>query len=285
MKSMAEINQRIIVAVFAITVVAALIFLSYIPIVNWLLVLTAAALAGVGMWEYAQLAKAKGLQPASALMIIVAVSEVIAFYISLTYPQLSKLALLIIVLGLVSFFVFHFQNITNALLHVAVELFGVCYLALPFSFMLVILHPFSHQSHIQDGRWWLFYLIVVTKITDIGGYFIGKMFGRHPLAPHLSPKKTIEGAIGGLLSAIFLSVAMSVLSKTFSISSFHLDIFDAVWMGLVIGILAQVGDLAESLLKRDAVVKDSNKLPGIGGILDMVDSLIFTSPVVYFFIR
>lgn len=281
---MAEINQRLIVAPVAITVVALLIFLSHIPIVNGLLVLTVAALAGVGVWEYAQLAKAKGLEPASSLMIIVTVSEVIAFYISLAYPQLSKLALLIMVLGFISFFVFHFRNVSDALLHVAVELFGVCYLAIPFSFMLVILHPFSYDPHPQDGRWWLFYLIGVTKATDIGGYFIGKVFGKHRLAPHLSPKKTIEGAIGGLFSAVVCSAVLLIFSKSFS-TPFRLEVFDAVWMGLVIGVLAQVGDLAESLLKRDAFVKDSNKLPGIGGVLDLVDSLIFTSPVVYFFIR
>lgn len=282
---MADLNQRIMVATIVTTVVVLLIFFSHIPIVNWILVLTAAALAGVGVWEYAQFAKAKGLNPASTLMIIVTVLEVLAFYVSLAYPQLSKLALLIIVLGFISFFVFHFRNPSNAVLHVAVELFGVCYLAIPFSFMLVILHPFSHQAHMQDGRWWLLYLIVVTKITDIGGYFVGKALGKHPLAPHLSPNKTIEGAVGGLIFAVLLSVTMSMLGTTFAISSFTLGLVDAVWMGIVIGILAQVGDLAESLLKRDAFVKDSNNLPGIGGILDLIDSLIFTSPVVYFFIR
>lgn len=283
MKKLADINQRLFVATIAITIVVLLIFFSHIPLVNWLLVLTTAALAGVGVWEYAQLAKAKGLNPSSSLMIVIAVLEVLAFYVSLTYPQLSKLALLIIVLGFISFFVSHFRNPSNALLHVAVELFGVCYLAMPFSFMLVILHPFSHYAYIHEGRWWLFYLIAVTKITDVGGYFIGKMFGSHPLAPHLSPKKTVEGAVGGLIAAIILSVGMSILGTT--LTSFALPIFDAVWMGFVIGVLAQIGDLAESLLKRDAFVKDSNRLPGIGGVLDLVDSLIFTSPVVYFFIR
>jgi phosphatidate cytidylyltransferase len=265
--------------------VAFLIFFSHQPIVNWILVLTVAGLAGVGVWEYAELAKAKGLELASKMMITVAISEVIAFYVSIAYPQWSKLALLIIVLGFISFFVVHFRKPSDALLRVATEFFGVCYLAVPFSFMLAILHPFSQYTHIEDGRWWLCYLIAVTKITDVGGYFIGKIFGKHPLAPHLSPKKTIEGAIGGLVFAVSLSALMSFLSQTYTFESFHLKWFDAIWIGCVIGILAQIGDLAESMLKRDAVVKDSNSLPGLGGVLDMVDSLMFTSPVVYFFIR
>jgi phosphatidate cytidylyltransferase len=277
--------QKTLTSGIALAVFALLIFFSYIPIINLLLVFTIAALAGIGVWEYAQLAKAKGLQPSSSLMIVIAVCEVFAFYASLTYPQWSKLALLIIILGFISFFIFHFRNPQNALMHVAVEFFGVCYLAVPFSFMLAILYPFSHHSLLQDGRWWLFYLFLVTKITDIGGYFVGRLIGKHPLALHLSPKKTIEGAIGGLICAVALSIAMSMFGKIFSISSFHLPLGDAIWIGMVIGLLAQVGDLAESLLKRDAFVKDSNRLPGVGGVLDMVDSLIFTSPVVYFFIQ
>jgi len=284
-KTLADLNQRLVVSGVVIAVVMMLIFFSYVPAVNILLVLTIAALAAVGVWEYAQLAKAKGLSPASNLMIIVAVCQVLAFYITLAYPELSKLSLLIIILGFISFFIAHFNNTSNALLHVAVELFGVCYLAIPLSFMLAILYPFSHHAEIQDGRWWLFYLIVVTKITDVGGYFAGKLIGRHPLAPQLSPKKTVEGAIGGFLSAIALSVAMALIGKAFSISSFRLEVSEAIWIGMVIGVLAQVGDLAESLLKRDAMVKDSNTLPGVGGILDMLDSLLFTCPVVYFFIR
>lgn len=285
MAKMKDLNQRVVVAFISIAIVALLIFFSHVPLVNWLLVLTVAGLAGIGVWEYAQLAKAKGLEPASKMMIAVAVSEVIAFYVSIAYPQWSKLALLIIVLGFISFFVAHFRKTSDALLHIATEFFGVCYLAIPFSFMLAILHPLSQHAPIENGRWWLFYLIVVTKITDVGGYFIGKIFGKHPLAPQLSPKKTIEGALGGWVFAISLSVAMSCLSEAYKIESFHLKLFDAIWIGAVIGLLAQIGDLAESMLKRDAFVKDSNSLPGFGGVLDMVDSLMFTSPVVYFFIR
>jgi len=282
---MRDLNQRLAVSTVVILIVGLLIFFSYKPVINLLLVLTIAALAAIGVWEYAQLVKAKGLSPAMRLMVGVAVCEVIAFYVSLAFPEWSKLALLIIVLGFISFFVAHFRTPANALLHVAVELFGVCYLAIPLSFMLAILYPFSHHFFVQDGRYWLFYLIAVTKITDVGGYFIGKLFGKHPLAPQLSPKKTVEGAIGGFIFAVLLSVALAVLGKSLNLSSFHLDIFDAFWIGMIIGILAQIGDLAESLLKRDAVVKDSNALPGIGGVLDLLDSLLFTAPVVYFFIR
>lgn len=282
---MKEFKRRFISTTIAIISVGALVFFSYLPLVQILVVLIAALLAGIGVWEYAQLAKAKGLYPASRLMFIVTVCEVLAFYTSLAYPAFSRLSLLIIVLGFISFFVFHFRRMKNAILHVAVELFGVCYLAIPFSFMLGILFPFLRQGNIQDGRWWIIYLIAVTKITDIGGYLIGSVFGKKKLAPKLSPKKTVEGAIGGFVCAVALSMTMAFLAKKFSIASFDLEFIDAAWMGMIIGVLALIGDLAESLLKRDALVKDSNSLPGLGGVLDTLDSLLFTSPVVYFFIR
>jgi phosphatidate cytidylyltransferase len=284
-KKTGEFYHRLLYSVIAIAVVGILIFFSRMPWVNGVLVLTVAGLAGVGVWEYAQLVKAKGLEPATWLMVGVAVAEVLAFYTSLAYPEWSRLALLTMVLGFVSFFVVHFRDFNTALIHVAVELFGVCYIAIPLSFMLAVLHPFARDFMVEDGRWWLFYLVAVTKGTDIGGYLVGRLCGRHALAPQLSPRKTIEGAIGGLLCAVGLSFFLAVMAKGMGIKSFHLGAIDAIWMGIVIGILAQIGDLAESLLKRDAFVKDSNRLPGMGGVLDMVDSLLFTSPVVYFFIR
>lgn len=278
-KSKNEFYPRLVISIVALSIVGLLITFAYNPWVNPLLVLTIALLTGVGVWEYAKLAQAKGIEPAKTLMVIVAILEIFAFYAALAYPEWSKFALPIIVLGFISFFVAHFRNCENALLHVAVEFFGVCYLAIPFSFMLAILYP---ETGTEDGRFWLFYLITVTKITDIGGYFVGKLFGRRPLAPLVSPKKTVEGSIGGFCFAVALSLFFAFIGPAVG---FHLSYFNATWLGMLIGVLAQVGDLAESVLKRDALVKDSNTIPGIGGILDMLDSVLLTAPVVYFFIR
>lgn len=279
LKRRSEFYERLGVSAIAISVAALLIGFAYVSWVTALLVLTISLLTGIGVWEYARLAKAKGLRPATRLMISVAILEVLAFYVSLAYPEWSRLALLMIVLGFISFFIAHFRKTENALMHVAVEFFSVCYVAIPFSFVLAILYP---QTSHGDGRWWLFYLIAVTKITDVGGYFIGKLWGKHPLAPHLSPRKTMEGAIGGFCFAVGLSLLLCIWGR---MVGWNLSFWNATWMGMAIGVLAQVGDLSESLLKRDASVKDSNTIPGIGGVLDLLDSILFTSPVVYFFIR
>jgi len=274
-----ELYNRLFYYSIVIVIVGLLIGFAYHPTIKFVMIFAVAMLAGVGVWEYARLAQAKGIRPAKTLMIIVATVEVLTFYAALAYPEWSRVALPVAALAFISFFIVHFRKCENALVQVAVEFFGVCYLSIPFSFMLAILYP---PVATEDGRFWLLYLIAVTKSTDVGGYFVGKLFGRRPLAPQLSPKKTIEGAIGGFCFAVILSLVFAFISR---LVGSHLSYFGALWLGALVGVLAQIGDLAESILKRDALVKDSNSIPGIGGILDMVDSVLLTAPVVYFYIH
>ncbi len=282
LKKLTDLYRRLASSIVVVGCVALLIAFSPCPWVSLAVVLAIAGLTGIGVWEYVQLAQAKDLHPSSKLMITVAICEVGAFFVARKFSIGLQLPLIVLVVGVIAFFLAHFKHSYKALPQVAVELFGVCYLAIPFCFMLGVLYP-NEQSH-QDGRWWLMYLIAVTKITDVSAYFVGKLWGKHKLAPLLSPKKTIEGALAGFVSSVVASLVLCWVSDRWLYGSFDLPLVHALWMGVLIGILAQVGDLAESLLKRDAFVKDSNRLPGLGGVLDMVDSLLFTSPVVYFFL-
>jgi len=280
----ADLSKRVSVAIASLLVMALLVTFSYNPIVSVLLVAAVAAIAGIGVWEYAKLASSKGVKPAVVLMVIVAIFVVIAFFIAHKWFHSQELPVFVFTVGVGLFFLNRFRKAEEALVNVAVDFFGVAYVAIPLSYMLAILYPISPTT-VVDGRWWLFYLILVTKITDIGAYFIGRIWGETALAPVLSPKKTIEGAAGGLFCAILLSIGMVYLGRTFAGQAFPLEYLDALWLGILIGVFGQIGDLAESLLKRDAAVKDSNRIPGLGGVLDMIDSLIFTAPIVYFYIR
>lgn len=113
--------------------------------------------------------------------------------------------------------------------------------------------------------------------TDVGAYLVGKRFGKHPLIGPLSPKKTVEGSLGGMLSALAIGLAIG--------GAFHLPTIHVVALALITSVTAQVSDLSESLLKRDAGVKDSGSLiPGHGGMLDRVDSFLLAGAVVYFYI-
>lgn len=285
LKQLTDLNKRFAISFVALASVILLVVFSPIKFVSALLVLAIAAISAVGVWEYAKLAEAKNLNPAVTLMMGAAVLEVAAFFISFKFPNYSLLPVVLLVASAVCFFVRRFRDSSNALLDVAVEFFGLCYVAVPLSFLLGVLYPSSHHLIAQDGRWWLLYLIVVTKITDIGAYFVGRLWGSHKLAPVLSPKKTVEGALAGFCCAVIMSVVLRTIGYEFSDGTFDLTVIESIWLGMLIGVLGQVGDLAESLLKRDAAVKDSNNLPGLGGVLDIVDSLLLTSPIVYFFIR
>jgi len=280
-----DLYKRLVVSSITVAIVGWLMVYSDHFAVKTLLVLFVAALAGIGVWEYAQFTKAKRLKPAVKAMVIVAVCEVFAFFSAHKLIVFSQLPAIVLVLGALIFFLLHFKDLNNSVQHVAVEFFGVCYVAVPLSFMLAILYPVSSTGMAWDGRWWLVYLIVVTKITDVAAYFIGRLFGKRKLAPLLSPKKTVEGAIAGLIFAVIFSGLMSFIGERIGSPLFHLPMIPALILGLCVGVVGEVGDLAESLFKRDAAIKDSNHLPGLGGILDMVDSLLFTAPVVYFYLK
>ena len=284
-KHLPDLNKRLSVSLITLVCIGTLLsFYTFIP-VTIILVLTVASLAGIGVWEYARLAHAKQFQPASKTMIVVAIAEVFAFFAAHKQVVIPEFPALILVIGVIIFFILHFKGAKHALVDIAVEFFGVCYVAVPLSFILGILYPLASHGFTQDGRWWLVYLIAVTKITDVVAYFVGKLWGKRKLAPVLSPKKTIEGAIAGFIGALLTSIAFSFVGEKLAPHTFHLPLTASILLGVVIGVLAQIGDLAESLLKRDAVVKDSNTLPGLGGVLDMVDSLLLTAPILYFYLK
>ena len=129
------------------------------------------------------------------------------------------------------------------------------------------------------GKGWLFVAVFGCFAVDTAAYFVGKLFGRHKMAPSISPGKTWEGAVGGLLGGM---LGAWVVSLPFDFISSG----EAVVAGAVIAVVAQVGDLAESMLKRSADVKDAGRLiPGHGGILDRLDSQVFAIPVIYYFFQ
>ena len=159
----------------------------------------------------------------------------------------------------------------QVVLSISATIFGVLYISWCFSFIIRI-------RQLPGGAGLLAFLLLVTKSSDVGAYFTGKYFGKTPLIKRVSPKKSLEGATGGFLAVVLTGVLLSFLFKGFS---------SAQTFGLIIilAILSQLGDLFESLIKRDCGVKDSSGfLPGMGGVLDVIDSVIFTAPVFYLFI-
>jgi phosphatidate cytidylyltransferase len=139
-------------------------------------------------------------------------------------------------------------------------------------------HVVSLRMLPNGGQRWVFFAIAAAMGADTGGYFAGRFFGRTKLFPRVSPKKTVEGAIGALVGAVILALfALWVYSPP------HLTAARAIWLGLVIGVLAQAGDMVESMLKRAYGAKDSGWIiPGHGGVLDRIDSLVLPFVFTYY---
>jgi len=134
---------------------------------------------------------------------------------------------------------------------------------------------------LDDGRNWVFFALFTTFASDTAAFFTGRAWGRRPLAPNISPGKTWEGAIGGIIGAIIVSLFFLLPTPLI----LHLHWGQAILLGLLVSIFGQLGDLVESLFKRNMGVKDSGQLiPGHGGILDRMDSIVFAGIVVYYYV-
>lgn len=280
-----QFKQRILFSCLGILSLAICITFSFSSYFKPIFILLNAGVISIALLEYYQLAEHKGFQPLEAIGIGSTIAYIIALAFSLHYSQLEALPSLILLLSFLLFFLMFFNRISSSLGNLAVTLFGIVYLAIPLGCALRINYFFPPHG-LEDGRLWLAYVLVVSKMTDVGAYFTGKIFGKTPLAPSISPKKTVEGAIGGTIASVITSFFFSLFFPATQFpASFQITLVQSIWIGLLISILAQLGDLAESLLKRDAGVKDSSHLPGLGGILDVVDSLVFTLPLMYLLLQ
>lgn len=242
---------------------------------SWTFFLLVVVFAVSGLWEYFRLAEGKGVFVHKSLGVVLGVLLSASFYlqteIGIRQPELGLMAIAII-----GFFLFQFarRDKSSALMSIACSLLGLLYIPWLLSF-------FVRLKYLPDGSLWIVFLILVAKLGDVGAYFVGKRLGRHLLIERISPNKSIEGAVGGFL----VSLAVALGCRSFSPAMGEIPFWHLLILGASVGILAQLGDLAESLIKRDVGVKDSGWIvPGLGGVLDIIDSLLFTTPFLYFYI-
>lgn len=194
------------------------------------------------------------------------------------------LVLLAFILGVFTRQIFEKTHDPAPLHTMAFTIFGLFYVAWLFSFVTKIVYivPRNADGSVA-GQFYVLYLIAVTKFSDMGAYIVGSLIGKHLLIPHISPAKTWEGFFGALAFSLLASFGFWWLLPN-HLGALHAK--DCWVLGPTLGFAAIVGDLAESLIKRSTGVKDSGKfLPGIGGSLDLVDSLLFTAPLMYFYMH
>jgi phosphatidate cytidylyltransferase len=237
-----------------------------------MLIVLVAILMVPGMLELSKLAAAKGakiLLPCSIPAAILLATS--SYWVhKLSFPPIGSIYIL---LALTVCACFLYQHIRYGLSGVFINIGAACFSIL----YLGLLGGFTPAIREHFGPWQLLMLIFVVKACDIGAYTAGCLWGKHKFSPVISPKKTWEGMAGGVVLAVIVAVGFAVFCD---IMAWQLGVI----FGVVFAFLGQMGDLAESMLKRDAEMKDaSHNVPGFGGILDVVDSILVTAPFGYLF--
>jgi len=251
-------------AVLIAIVVLAVIFYPVCGITVVLLTLTA-------LYEFFYMVEKKGVRLFKPLGIIVGAFIPISIYFKFNLEEGWQF--LFIVVGLFVLFLLELtkKERHQPILSISATIFGIMYISWCFSFLIRI-------RQLPNGMWLLGFLLFVTKSSDIGAYIWGVRFGKIYLAKRVSPKKSLEGAIGGFLTAVAFGLALSFFVQ-------GLFLWEKLFLIITLPIIAQLGDLFESLIKRDCKVKDSGKImPGMGGVLDVIDSIIFTAPIFYLYL-
>ena len=185
--------------------------------------------------------------------------------------------LILFVLGLCLRQLFSQRN-ASGIAAISTTLFGLMYVP----WLLNFIQKINFFPGVE-GHYYLLYFVLITKFSDTGAYAVGSLFGKHKMIPRISPGKTWEGFVGAIGVSMLASV---VFVHFFGHKMAGMKLMHAIILGAVLGVAAVVGDLIESLFKREAGIKDSGKFfPGIGGILDLLDSLLFNAPIMYLYLR
>jgi phosphatidate cytidylyltransferase len=258
----------------------------------WLLLVAIAALA---QYEFYAMVEKAGL-PVFRIVGMLSGAAVISATFWTIGPEAKQLAAgyrwenLVILATVMVVFLRQFpqKNNSKPIVTIAVTLLGVWYVAFLLNYLTRLAFGWRDDGMMHavgpTGRMMIIYLVAVVKMSDVGAFFTGRTFGRHKLFPRLSPKKTIEGLAGGIVASIVVSVCFYVFTDG-SLGKVQFALHDAIILGVVLPIVGVLGDLFESLLKRAAEIKDSGSLiPGMGGVLDVLDSLLFGAPVLYAYV-
>lgn len=270
--------KRVLTAVVLIPVVLALVFLP--SHLQWLFTTATAVVAAMAAWECIGLAKAKGANP-PRFVVVAATLVLFAAWYQWQDPErfLTVFGLLCLALLLICTFLSPSESMLPS---ATSSVFCLFYTGLT----LVAIPALREQA---DGPSLVLFLLLVVWAGDTAALYVGRAWGRHKLAPRISPNKTWEGSIASVLGSLLVTAGLLGLSSQLARwNSFVLSYADEVWwywlaLAVLVNVAAQVGDLAESALKRSAGVKDSGSiLPGHGGVLDRIDAFIVAAPTLWY---
>ncbi len=269
---MNNLITRVLIAVIFIPLILYISYFGRVPFMSFVNLLIF-----LGLIEFSSILKLKGISLSQAFLIIFGLAIGISVYFF--SDRFIRLITLVSVLttGLFQLTRYKFDK---AIENLSSFLFGLVYVGLFFSF-LILIREFPHRYGLEYrlGGLWIIFLFLCTWFSDIFSYFIGTPFGKHKILPQVSPNKSWEGSFGGIAGALVAAlVSKSIFFK--EVSSLHL-----LSLAVLISVFGQLGDFVESSFKRQVSLKDSSSIiPGHGGILDRFDSLLFSAPLVYFYL-
>ena len=276
------LKYRLISAFCIVSAVLAAAFLA--P--SWILFVVVLALALLGTYEFITFLDHAHIRSFKELILTGAFAYVTGVYVSFRYSmilgpeEVAVSILCLFVFGVCLSSVFTPQS-GNPMHGLFASIGALLYVPFLFSFLLFLLFDWPAD----DGRILVLYLLFVVKMTDVGAYFTGRWIGKTKLIPRISPAKTWEGCAGGVATALLTSIIFWY-SCSGDMRVTHLQWHDAAVLGLFLPVLGILGDLVESMFKRAANVKDSSTMiRGMGGILDVTDSLLFAVPALYLYAR
>jgi phosphatidate cytidylyltransferase len=238
-----------------------------------------AVLAGIiGLYEFYNIAGKNGFSPFRLSGIGTGVWLFVLYWLSIskspdTDPQFFKQEVFLVLIFWLLLVQAFTHSTKDAIKNISVTIFGILYVFFLLSYAVAL-------RHLPNGVCIIIMVLLVSKFGDIGGYLLGRKYGKHKLSKVISPNKTVEGACFAILFSVLIAVIFNLIPQTKVIS-----LPWSILFGLIVGFSAMLGDLAESLLKRDANVKDSSQLvPAFGGVLDIIDCLLVSMPVAYYFL-
>lgn len=273
--------------------IAAVLFAAFFYLPDLAAPFILAALAAIMAMEFYRMMSAAGIPNFDRYGVLGCVALIVVTWVAGTRPggggdgSWDSVVLFLVVIGI---FLRQFPQKDNPrpLQTIGGTLFGLLYIGLLWNSMAKLMlfgRPAGMEGFYWPGRWFLLYAVFAAKFTDIGAYLVGCAIGRHKLIPRISPGKSWEGVFGGILVGTLVGTLL-VWGLRDTFAPFGLTPWRAVPLGVFLSVCAIVGDLTESLFKRAANVKDSGGVvPGMGGVLDVLDSILFTAPGVYLFLR
>ena len=266
------LRTRVIVAAILLPIGLALIYLG-----GWAFSGFVTIIVGLAAWEFAQIFKGSDLQPS----LVLAVAGAAALAIGRAWNSFESAPILISAILLTSM-IYHMvayeRGRNQAATDFSVTLSGALYIGWLGAYLISI-------RALPAGFWWLLLVLPIVWLADSGAYFIGRAFGRRKLSPRLSPKKTWEGYLGGILVGTLGAVGLAYLWGIWAEPGFSITPLQAAFLGLLLSSITTLGDLGESMIKRQSGVKDSsNLIPGHGGVFDRIDSWLWAAVIGYYFI-